>query len=110
MPARTEVPAGIHFSMVGAKGFEPSTLWSQTRCATRLRYSPTPLLVSDNAPVVKSLSYKRNPIMHPLHLMLTAAALGTLYIYLPALIINAAVPVPRAVGDLAGAACGEQPG
>ena len=27
--------------MVGAKGFEPSTLWSQTRCATRLRYTPT---------------------------------------------------------------------
>ena len=30
--------------MVGAKGFEPSTLWSQTRCATRLRYAPTQLL------------------------------------------------------------------
>jgi leucyl/phenylalanyl-tRNA---protein transferase len=29
--------------MVGAKGFEPSTLWSQTRCATRLRYAPTGL-------------------------------------------------------------------
>ena len=27
--------------MVGAKGFEPSTPWSQTRCATRLRYAPT---------------------------------------------------------------------
>ncbi len=27
--------------VVGAKGFEPSTLWSQTRCATRLRYAPT---------------------------------------------------------------------
>ena len=26
--------------LVGAKGFEPSTLWSQTRCATRLRYAP----------------------------------------------------------------------
>ena len=26
--------------MVGVKGFEPSTLWSQTRCATRLRYTP----------------------------------------------------------------------
>ena len=30
--------------MVGAKGFEPSTLWSQTRCATRLRYAPTKLV------------------------------------------------------------------
>ena len=29
--------------VVGAKGFEPSTLWSQTRCATRLRYAPTRL-------------------------------------------------------------------
>jgi hypothetical protein len=28
--------------MVGAEGFEPPTLWSQTRCATRLRYAPTP--------------------------------------------------------------------
>src|SRR5690606_31516941 len=27
--------------MVGARGFEPPTLWSQTRCATRLRYAPT---------------------------------------------------------------------
>ena len=26
--------------MVGAEGFEPPTLWSQTRCATRLRYAP----------------------------------------------------------------------
>ena len=26
--------------MVGAIGFEPTTLWSQTRCATRLRYAP----------------------------------------------------------------------
>ena len=26
--------------MVGAAGFEPATLWSQTRCATRLRYAP----------------------------------------------------------------------
>ena len=28
------------FIMVGAAGFEPATLWSQTRCATRLRYAP----------------------------------------------------------------------
>ncbi len=27
--------------MVGARGFEPPTPWSQTRCATRLRYAPT---------------------------------------------------------------------
>jgi hypothetical protein len=29
--------------MVGAAGFELATLWSQTRCATRLRYAPTSL-------------------------------------------------------------------
>jgi len=27
--------------MVGAVRFELTTLWSQTRCATRLRYAPT---------------------------------------------------------------------
>ena len=26
--------------MVGETGFEPATLWSQTRCATKLRSSP----------------------------------------------------------------------
>src|SRR5688500_19496724 len=30
--------------MVGAEGFEPPALWSQTRCATRLRYAPTELV------------------------------------------------------------------
>ena len=32
--------------LVGAEGFEPPTLWSQTRCATRLRYAPTPFSLS----------------------------------------------------------------
>ena len=27
-------------TMVGVQGFEPWTPWSQTRCATRLRYTP----------------------------------------------------------------------
>ncbi len=31
--------------MVGAEGFEPPTLCSQSRCATRLRYAPKPLLI-----------------------------------------------------------------
>ncbi len=30
-------------NMVGEEGFEPPTLWSQTRCATKLRYSPRTL-------------------------------------------------------------------
>ena len=27
-------------SLIGAAGFEPAALWSQTRCATKLRYAP----------------------------------------------------------------------
>jgi hypothetical protein len=30
----------LWFTMVGAEGFEPPTLCSQSRCATRLRYAP----------------------------------------------------------------------
>ncbi len=33
------IKAGF-LNMVGEEGFEPPTLWSQTRCATKLRYSP----------------------------------------------------------------------
>jgi len=29
------------FELVGARGFEPPAPWSQTRCATRLRYAPS---------------------------------------------------------------------
>ena len=35
----------LNFKMVGAEGFEPPTLWSQTRCATRLRYAPKFLIL-----------------------------------------------------------------
>ena len=28
-------------AVVGARGFEPPTPWSRTRCATGLRYAPT---------------------------------------------------------------------
>jgi hypothetical protein len=31
----------IFNKLVGARGFEPPTPWSRTRCATRLRYAPT---------------------------------------------------------------------
>src|SRR5580698_10546836 len=31
--------------LVGAEGFEPPTLCSQSRCATRLRYAPTTLSI-----------------------------------------------------------------
>ena len=44
-------PQAAHFIeyksllMVGAEGFEPPTLCSQSRCATRLRYAPIPVLI-----------------------------------------------------------------
>ena len=48
--------------MVGEKGFEPSTPWSQTRCATRLRYSPNSRLysVKNNEKQLFSLKYSFN--------------------------------------------------
>jgi hypothetical protein len=30
-----------NFKMVGDAGFEPATPWTQTKCATKLRQSPT---------------------------------------------------------------------
>ena len=30
----------MHPLIVGVTGFEPATTWSQTRCATGLRYAP----------------------------------------------------------------------
>src|SRR5215470_17747990 len=33
--------------MVGARGFEPRTPCAQGRCATRLRYAPTPPIIRD---------------------------------------------------------------
>jgi hypothetical protein len=34
-------PKVIFEKMVGETGFEPATPWTQTKCATKLRYSPT---------------------------------------------------------------------
>ena len=36
-----ELKTALRGKVVGARGFEPPTLWSQTRCATRLRHAPT---------------------------------------------------------------------
>src|SRR5271165_2145799 len=36
-----KLPFALHSAIfVGARGFEPPTPWSRTRCATRLRYAP----------------------------------------------------------------------
>ncbi len=40
--SRPPTKYALHYlKVVGEEGFEPPTLWSQTRCATKLRYSPT---------------------------------------------------------------------
>ena len=35
----------VKSELVGVVGFEPTTLWSQTICATRLRYTPVILSI-----------------------------------------------------------------
>ncbi len=40
MQKSRSISATAFFNVVGEEGFEPPTLWSQTRCATKLRYSP----------------------------------------------------------------------
>ena len=40
--------------MVGAAGFEPATLWSQTRCATRLRYAPNLFTIIVHKDILKA--------------------------------------------------------
>ena len=35
----------FYIKLVGERGFEPPTHWSQTSCATKLRYSPLDLLM-----------------------------------------------------------------
>ena len=41
-PIECSVPSHIGWiPLVGAAGFEPATPYSQSRCATRLRYAPT---------------------------------------------------------------------
>jgi hypothetical protein len=46
--------------MVGAEGFEPPTLCSQSRCATRLRYAPIPGLYRNQRPQALWASHSRN--------------------------------------------------
>ncbi len=40
--------------MVGETGFEPATPWSQTRCATGLRYSPIRGTISKNPMILQN--------------------------------------------------------
>jgi hypothetical protein len=52
-PTRIEGEDKTFRSMVGETGFEPATPWSQTRCATSLRHSPTALRLGILAPIRK---------------------------------------------------------
>jgi hypothetical protein len=45
----------VDCEVVGAERFELPTLWSQTRCATRLRYAPTIVLICNFMIVTKGL-------------------------------------------------------
>ena len=51
--------------LVGARGFEPRTPCAQGRCATRLRYAPTPWkvpsIIADGAASVAGLVHLRQP-------------------------------------------------
>ena len=44
MLSRIILNKGEMFEMVGDVGFEPTTLWSQTRCASQLRHTPSSLM------------------------------------------------------------------
>ena len=54
--------------MVGAEGFEPPTLCSQSRCATRLRYAPTTSFdCIANRPAFSLASLPEKPCQQPHH-------------------------------------------
>ena len=62
--------------MVGARGFEPPTPWSRTRCATRLRYAPNNGLGEWLVFVDKRNSGKRLELPNPLTNLLILAEVG----------------------------------
>ena len=41
LEGRCSIQLSYERKMVGVAGFEPAALWSQTRCATKLRYTPS---------------------------------------------------------------------
>ena len=59
-----EQSPGLFFvSMVGETGFEPATLCSQSRCATRLRYSPTLTFRERCCPTTLLRSFEGHPTL-----------------------------------------------
>jgi hypothetical protein len=64
--------------MVGAEGFEPPTLCSQSRCATRLRYAPTAEIVSQRIDMNASIQRCANqPRSHTIAMMGAAKIAST---------------------------------
>jgi hypothetical protein len=47
--------SAFFFMLVGVQGFEPWTPWSQTRCATGLRYTPKTKIIALQQVQVKFL-------------------------------------------------------
>ncbi len=45
MHRKQKTPPKRGSKLVGERGFEPPTHWSQTSCATKLRYSPSDMLL-----------------------------------------------------------------
>jgi hypothetical protein len=53
----------VFLKMVGATGFEPATLWSQTRCATRLRHAPSlPTAAEERGALILPRRSARRPL------------------------------------------------
>ena len=50
--------------MVGAEGFEPPTLCSQSRCATRLRYAPNYVPIVSRKISLLLLQLSATPLIH----------------------------------------------
>ena len=72
----------IQEKVVGVQGFEPWTPCSQSRCATRLRYTPTESIFYTETPIAgKSckirgmVAYFSSKFMKQIHAALTASAL-----------------------------------
>ena len=63
--------SGAYLHLVGVAGFEPAAHWSQTSCATKLRYTP------------RILNWQGQKDSNPRHAVLETAALpAELYPYM----------------------------
>ena len=54
----------FNLMLVGVQGFEPWTPWSQTRCATGLRYTPKTAIIDSNPISVNNYLPKAQLLSH----------------------------------------------